>query len=540
MAARQRFISSPPARPDPTPGYTGAKRIQEQFSADVLRALRTLGKIFAWMGYGTIVGGLIMAMAFEGGHVWVEQQMKVKPDDDAKRWGWEPESWTGGEYGGTSAKLGLFGRHAVRAAWFALNFRTPFLNAALSGENGKYGALAFTDQDLHSAGIYLERAIARMRDQEGKLPPDREVLDLLERYASVQELLASPAALVRAYRSYLQVHDGKASQRMKQAQLAVKLGNISERLGDEDSAMTWWSQAIALIKSDTEENLERSTPRDSIGTAESPFSSKIDGIEPKTHGAHGEHSQTETFNSAPFRLILPVQPPSSPLAQRTLVSALLALSAFFSRRGYFEEAKYVEEKSFALIDRMVSPSDHSQIGQRQTPGEVLHNMYLMHRKAVLTVHHAEVTYALEKVSGKPDAANSLTDLLTAASLSEVVSQVLTGKTSVHVVTRSVTTPVALAARANLLGSYGNSKLLRPSAERVLRDARLTVAEAWDLAGVLYQGRDDAKAAECFERALGWTGIERAEDVSMTGWEALWKRFVEAKERVGRTDKGKSS
>lgn len=477
-----------------------------------------------------------MAMAFEGGHVWVEQQMKVKPDQDAKRWGWEPESWTGGEYGGTSAKLGLFGRHAVRAAWFALNFRTPFLNAALSGENGKHGALAFTDQDLHSAGIYLESAIARMRDQEGKLPPDREALDLLERYASVQELLASPAALVRAYQSYLQVHDGKASQGMKQAQLAVKLGNISERLGDEDSAMKWWSQAITLINSDTEENLE---PCDSIGIAESPSLSRVDGIEPKTHGEHGEHSQTGTPNSAPSRLILPVQPPSSPLAQRTLVSALLALSAFFSRRGYLEEAKYIEEKSFALIDGMVSPSDNSQNGQ--TPGEVLHNMYLMHRKAVLTVHHAEVTYALEKVSGKPSTANSLTDLLTAASLSEVVSQVLTGKMSTHVVTRSVTTPVAwpLAARANLLGAYRSSRVLRPSAERVLRDARLTVAEAWDLAGVLYQGLDEAKAAECFERALGWTGIEGAEDVSLTGWEALWQRFVEAKERVGRTDKGKS-
>ncbi|KIJ44356.1 hypothetical protein M422DRAFT_252359 [Sphaerobolus stellatus SS14] len=538
---RRFYSSAPPASPNPTPKYTGANRIQEQFSADALRAFRNLGKILAWTGYGAIITGLITVIGFEGGHMWIERQMRIQTDEDAKRWGWEPEGWTGGEKGGTSSSLGLFGRHAVRAAWFALHYSTPAgSSAAISyaSDGTTPGALNLTNRDLQNALVYLQNTLSRLRMEDGKLRPDKVTLDLLERHASVLERIGTRAALVRAMEDYVLIHEGRDKEPLAQAQIAVKLGNLSERLGDGDAALAWWIRGIKLIEDKPNKQPQAGAPD---GSGLSTVPPAVTGLASKLRkGIQSAYSDT-----SPEALTeIPIRPPSSPLAQRTLVAALLGLSAYYSRRGELLQAKYIEERAIALIDVMVpTGTDISQ-----SPGETLHRLYLLHRKSVLFIHHAEVTYSLRASSRGRTSSDSLTDLMTATSLSERIAQVLTGKSSgipesssylsqkpVTASPRDLVRPPA--AKGDLTSNFEQSAALRPTAKGILRDAKLTAAEAWDLSGVLYRDDKDGKekSAECFARALGWAGepgLSGQDGMSLTGWEGLWKRYVEARERVG--------
>jgi len=507
-----------------------------------------------------MIVGLITAIGFEGGHMWIESQMHQGTDDDAKRWGWEPERWTGGENGGTSASLGLIGRHLVRAAWFTLHYSSPFgVGSAISSTSGDSGALNLTDRDLQQARVYLEMALDKLQTADGKLHLDRVALELLERHASVLERIGTRAALVRAREDSMLIHDGRVGEPFAQAHIAVKLGNISERLGDNEAALAWWMRGINLTQLETGPTTSAisgpSTPTSTdSGSSSSSAPPSLNNISSKLRNwIHSEDSNASL--EVPTEILAP---PTSPIAQRTLVAALVSMSAFYSRRGMLKEAMHIEEDALSLIDKMVPSGEVSQ--NIQSVGQLLHNMFLMHRKSILAIHHAEVTYAQRASSRSPKKVlDPLTDLLTAASLSEIVAQVLTGKSSVrpestsYLNSKSVTTsPSELArppaAKGELDSLFEKSAAIRLAARRILRDSWLTATEAWDLAGVLYRETKDGKvkAAECFARALAWAGEPnsgRHEGLGMTGWESLWKRYVEARDLVGQeggTAKGQKS
>jgi hypothetical protein len=266
-----------------------------------------------------------------------------------------------------------------------------------------------------------------------------------------------------------------------------------------------------------------------------------------------EASSSPLIETKSSKVALPNRPPSSPAAQRTLVAALLSISAHYSKINQLKEAKRIQEYAISLINAMVPmPKASSYVSREaQSAGQTLHHMYLLQRKSVLVLHHAEVTYSLapSSVLWKPrQLTEPVMDLLTAATSSEVVAQVLTGTSSLpsevpyggssRPDTERPKVSHPAASHAPLALGYSESPWLRPSARSVLRDARRTAVEAWDLCGVLYKEMDggEMKAVECFERALGWAEEPRSEGellgaATVEAWESLWERYMEARGRA---------
>jgi hypothetical protein len=57
--------------------------------------------------------------------------------------------------------------------------------------------------------------------------------------------------------------------------------------------------------------------------------------------------------------------------------------------------------------------------------------------------------------------------------------------------------------------------MKKPARSLIRDARRSAVEAWNLLGVLHEGKGDAKSLQasldCYERALGWAGVTTSGD-----------------------------
>jgi len=57
--------------------------------------------------------------------------------------------------------------------------------------------------------------------------------------------------------------------------------------------------------------------------------------------------------------------------------------------------------------------------------------------------------------------------------------------------------------------------MKKPAKSLIRDARRSAAEAWNLLGVLHEGKGDIKSLQasldCYERALGWAGVAASGD-----------------------------
>lgn len=542
-------ISNPPAKADPGPEYSGyyAGSAEEQFGSNAFWAFRNLGRILAWVGYGTVVGGIATLTAYEGAHLWIEQRMRFDQDEDAKAWGWEPELWSGGDNGGTSASLGLYGRHVVRAAWFALHYHSPFAGFAVHLKDRDEYSLV--DSDVQTARVYLESVLAGRKNEDGTLRLDRVTLELLEQYASVSERIGTRAALIKAGESYSLIYHTRKGDPVVQARYATKLGNISERAGDGKSALAWWKQSLDLlgqaegdfqeektieaVSQDTHAS-EKSNLPDSPGINEvtqrrketkvSTFGTSTSAWSVKPQ-KHSRPDSSEAFPSSSSLSVpaedgvkIPDLPPRSPLGQRVLITVLLALSAHYSRQGRLSEAKSIQGKAMSLIDLMKGRSVPS--GKVQTWAEKLHHLFLLHRLSLLHIHHGEINFALSGSSSTTTAA-AMTDILTelhkAASLSEKVANALTEG--------------VVGGKEVILEK---SKWMARDARTLLRDARLTATEAWDLSGVMYRrmGSDPEKATECFERALRWAAEPEsgASLLSVQAWESLLERLKESKER----------
>jgi tetratricopeptide (TPR) repeat protein len=543
----------PPVRYEPDPDAS-PENVQNEFIGHTLFAFRNLGRIVAFVGYGALLVGLVTATAYEGGHLWIEGQMRIPADEDAKQWGWEPEGWTGGENGGTSSSLGFVGRHAVRAAWFSLHNTLPFggTTTISQADGGRgLGSLNVTGSDLESARMYLEKAIACVHDQDGRVRMDRVGSELLERHAAVLERIGTRVALSRAREEYLQILvDGREARRLSQARLAVKIGDISERLGNNEAALTWWNRGIDLTSDDVSSN-PSVTPH-----VRPPSPTLTHGNITSTFWKWTQKTPSEDTSSSPCiemkpsELTLPIRPPSSPEAQRTLVAAILSISAHYSKTNQLKEAKGIQEYAISLIDGMVPMPETSSSAlsvELQSPGQILHQMYLLQRKSILALHHAEVTYSILSSSSRRKAVPTrpLTDLVTAASLSEIVAQVLTdtsllpdmspSASSKSVSGSGTNVPHPVASHALLAMTYRQSPWLHTQAQSVLRDARRTAVEAWDLCGVLYGEvkNGQKKALECYERALGWAEAEEGlpRMTSVDAWQSLWDRYTDARRRV---------
>ncbi|KAL1746380.1 hypothetical protein HDZ31DRAFT_34288 [Schizophyllum fasciatum] len=222
---------------------------------------------------------------------------------------------------------------------------------------------------------------------------------------------------------------------------------------------------------------------------------------------------------------LPTTPPASPLAQRTMMSTLMSMSSFRASSGQLADAERTETAGLDLLRSMKAPPLNAA-----SPPEALHYLFLMNASAVLGLHLAEVTYARQK---KKDPSPPLHWLLQSAKISERVANLLTGQAAEE-------QPHSTHAVAT---KYVESRCMQRPARDLLRDARRTAAEAWNLAGVLKERaepQNSQAALDCYQRAVRWAGTDpdaddaynnASADTRRADWRVYLSNYRRAKEAV---------
>ncbi|KAF5373899.1 hypothetical protein D9758_000573 [Tetrapyrgos nigripes] len=432
------------------------------FADSAVYPLSVARRFLKYSALGIVFLGSTTAVIFEGTHYWVEH-VALKPSeegDEVRKWEWnlEGERWST-PAGGTDPGLGFKGRHAVRAAWMAWNWDEEHSPAVVTSDAaeanpslpGPRGA-AVMDPRLVRTELSLRAAldVAERKAIEGKLQPTT-LPQLLLLHASVLERMGLESSR-RARSQYERAWASHPSGQINSARIANKLGDLDFRLGQNDSALSWWYRAIQL---------SNITP--------------------------------DSTHSPPV-FPVPESMPLSPCAQRTLLSTLTSVSAYYATTGQLNEARSLDEHSLNLIRSVRQPESFASA----SPPHALHALTLLQRSSVFSVHLAEVEYAL-----KNRIPPSLQWLSVAAESSERVARALTGM------------PIGNSSKAGenhrtfmdkgILASYAQSASMKQPASSLLRDARRTVAESWNLMGILNEPKNLQTALECYERAVKWAG-----------------------------------
>ncbi|KAF9464693.1 hypothetical protein BDZ94DRAFT_459789 [Collybia nuda] len=487
-----RYSARTPWRKDTTPGPSVF--VEENFAKHTLFVLDVGKRFFKFSIVGLIALGTTAATVYEGLHLYVEH-VELAPEQDAevKRWEWDQdtEKWTGNTTkGGTDAALGFKGRHIVRAAWMAYNWGVGYSTAVIGSDDNRGsglvgpGGLNIVDARLQRTEDFLNSAIsiAEKRVLNNEMDP-QTITELVVRRAMILERLG-PGYLLDSRDQYARAWVGMSQNGHDAARVAAKLGDISFRLGQADDALTWWSRAIRTIVDEPFETL------DSVATK---------------------------FNSVP----------SSPSAQRLLSSVFVSLSAFYAKSGQLRHAQSIEEASLNML-RSTSPPESMT---STSPPQALHALYLLQRSALLSIHLAEVLHAQRN-----PVASSIHWLTSAAQSSERVVHGLSGLFTTG--PGGSTNSVPHIGGASLLPAYNSSRSLNKAANGLLRDARRTAAEAWNLMGILNeaQGKDLRTALRCYERAVDWAGTppgkadirEAAEGTLESDWLVFWGNYTRAR------------
>ncbi|KAH7930766.1 hypothetical protein BV22DRAFT_1108989 [Leucogyrophana mollusca] len=472
--------------------------IEDHFTRSTMFTLDFFKRLAKFSLVGIFALGITGWTAFEGVHMWVEKvELAADQDSEVQRWEWaaDAEKWSGGEFGGTDPALGFKGRHAVRSSWIAQNWGTGS-GASVIGSNafsgrGPQGAggLNVVEARLEIAQSFLSVAlkIGESRMSSGKLRP-QTIGELLCRHAAILERMGTREALFEARSQYERVWAGLPGKGVDAARIALKLGDLDHRLGDTEDALAWWTRALHLTQGSVYE-----------GVAGPTISQVV---------------------------------PSSPSAQRTTASTLVSLSAYYSTSGQLKRAQAIQESALNLLRSIPSPPSLAAA----SPPQALHALYLLHRSSLLSIHLAEVLYALQSTP-QP----SIQWLTRAAESSERVALALAGLPFTHPDAPGSTIPHPPASEASLVSVFTKSPAMHKPAKSLLRDARRTAAEAWNLLGILTEGEKDngmERALECYERALGWAGVaadrvggigEAGEGTLEAEWKVLWGNYVRARE-----------
>jgi len=294
---------------------------------------------------------------------------------------------------------------------------------------------------------------------------------------------------------------------------------------------------------------------------------------------------------------IPARLPTSPLAQRTLAATLSSLSAYYAQTGRLKDAKDVQEaglkllKTAGTVPSLASEAEgNSSVGSlnsnprssltasssvSESPARALHELFLLHRTSLLSLHHAEVSYALRSATS----ASSLAALTHAAAVSEQIALLLTGSSLTHPDAPASRVPAPPAPDAKLDAHYVAGAVLGSPAKALLRDARRTAMQAWTLRGVLLErtagagestsisnprsrkskkgtentatytdvpdaSKSKSEALACYERALGWAGVKADEQggIGQPGegtldseWKALWGSYTRLRDELRRAE-----
>ncbi|KAF8136349.1 hypothetical protein EV363DRAFT_1428752 [Boletus edulis] len=444
---------SGPARPQESRPNPQGQFIQDQFVTSAGVAINLFTRFVKFSLLGGLGLGFTAWTIFEGTHLWVESvELASDQDDETRRWEWhqDAERWTGGEHGGTDPALGFRARHLLRGSWMAENWgigSTTFSdNGGIGGRNANY--------------LDTTIKIAETRIPSAKLRP-QTINELFLRHGAILERIGTKEALFEARSKYERFWAGLPGIGTDAARIAVKLGDLNFRLGDSNDALTWWTRSLSL----------------------------------------------------PRALVIPTisqSAPSSPSAQRTLTSALVSLSAYYSTSGQLQQARQLQETALEVLRSI--PSSPNISGA--SPPQMLHSLYILHRSSLISIHLAEVLYALRSPQ------KSSFDYLTrAAESSERVALALTGLPfdPPHAEGSGVHTP---APDATILPLFTKSHAMRKPATGLLRDAR----------------GDMKRAFVCYKRAVGWAGVASDQNVPGEGvldadWKVMWANYLRARDTI---------
>lgn len=432
--------------------------ITQNYSNPASFATEYFSRVFKYSFIGLLTLGITLGTAFEAAHYYVENvALAAETDPDARKWEWDLQGdrWSPRGSGGTEPALGFRCRHAVRGAWMAQNWGTGSGDSVIGGPNSS-STPNMVDSATQSAQDFLKIAIsmAMTNRANGSNISEDTLRILITRHATLLGSLGYKDSVLEARSQLERMWKTFPPSGLEASQIAQRLGDLNRRLGDFDDAVVWWTRAIQLAE----------------------------GKEPTTR----------------IPLIVPTSAPSSPLAQRSLVSTLVSVSAFYATTGQLKEAQEAETLSLDLIRSIKQPESFSS----SSPGEALHALYILHRSAILSIHLAEVRHGLRS---SPE--TSIQWLTNAAESSERVAFALSEAT--HRASRRET-PLSIIARSPLIASYSGSTSMRRPASNLLRDSRRSAAEAWHLIGLLTEGSQSgspSKAAEYYGRALGWIGVD---------------------------------
>jgi hypothetical protein len=429
--------------------------------------------------------GLTFLSAVTATHLWIEK-VEFAPESDENtiqlEWDLTAERWGQSQIGGTDPSLGFMARFGMRSAWLEHYWTSPGTLKRVNRPSDRITSLDGTppvERRLETTRSLLDNVldIALPKESAGLLSP-QTVTDILIRRADVSERMGTKAGLTDARYDLQHVWNRLPAKGSLASHVALKLGDLNFRLGDSDSALTWWARCIR----------------------------------PST-----ESTQTTTLVP-----VLPASPPSSPAEQRILASALVSLSAFYATSGQLRLAQALEESALTLLGFIRAPSSSS-------PPQTLHNLYILHRTSLISIHLAEVLHAL-----KNPPAQSIKSLSQAAQSSERVAFALAGLPSIHPKAPGSKIPHPPNTDAPLIPEYSKSVSMKKPAKSLLRDARRSAAEAWNLLGILHEGKGDVQSLktslDCYERALGWAGIasngngKTGEGTLEVEWQALWGNY----------------
>ena len=448
-------------QPQPDPGQVHPTNTRHAFSS--------LKRYTKWCFVAVSAVGFTFLSAAAVAHLWIEMvELVPESDKNCIEWEWDvdAERWGQSENGGTDPSLGFMARFGMRSAWLEHYWTSPgtlkHTKVPSNRINPFDDASMPVERRLQTTRDFLDGVldIALPKETAGLLRP-QTVTDILVRRADVSERMGTKAGLADARYDLQRVWSRLPAEGPLASRIALKLGDLSFRLRDPDSALAWWSRCIQMTSS---------------------------GL------------PTQTALPVP---VIPSTPPSSPASQRILASALVSLSAFYATSGQLRQAQSLEESALDLLRSIRLPSSTSA-------PQTLHSLYILHRSSLISVHLAEVLHAL-----KNPPAESIKWLSQAARSSEQVAFTLAGLPTIHPNASGSKVPHPPSPHAPLLPEYSKPLSLKKPAKSLIRDARRSAAEAWNLLGVLHEGKGDVKslqtALDCYERALGWAGVTASGD-----------------------------
>jgi len=542
--------------------------VQNEFRQGFEQVVSFYGRFIKYTTLSFISLASLVYIGWEGCHQWVEHVElgpPPSPSDDPYQWAEDLDSWTGASgSGGTDPKLRYRGRHAVRAAWMALNWSgEPSLNVIESSvAAGETSGNAF-DKQLYNALGHLSTALAvayHTAGESGTNTSDRDptVMNLLALNGTILDRIASPSALYTAKPMLKRVHNFHLTEGHTNAaaRLSVKLGDICARLGENDEAIEWWNCALH-----------------SLGVGDL-----------RLHG--GPRSQ-------PSNTATP-----SPAQQRIIASALASLSGHYASTRQFSEAREVETTGLALIAHHLLPSSSPSSDKVWSSDATLHQLFLYNRATVLLMHLAEVTFAQEKppsssilpatslwlkwgfgwssrrqgqqpsTQEKADMSVEMAALQGSALSAEQICDILTNPPDPVVAARALhavgmtlmrgmhpttptpvsagrgdstalsSSPTSISAQPNtpLHPSFSKSRTLSKPSTILLRQSKRIAAQSLQLRGILFEKRGEpTEAMEEYEKALAWAGGgsdgRTGTDAIEGEWKGIWERYVKVRERV---------